>query len=167
MATEGTELALSGRFGNFLANEPQRVTHSLRSNVLPSLREERRSSAGGIARALAQFRRRGLAGDRPGHGAPRVRSRDHAFRPREQLRASAASARYQRSPRHAGNHSPSSRSPGFSRGPPSPRSSSAPAGPGRSRKTSPRWQIPHFLQPNSPRLTPLVCSSSRIRAIVH
>ena len=42
---------------------------------------------GDLARPLEQLRRRPPARDEPRDRAPRVRSRDHALRPREQLRA--------------------------------------------------------------------------------
>ena len=64
----------------------RRRRRPLRPDALPPLRAQRPEAARGLARALAQLRRRPPARDRPRDRAPRVRPRHHALRPREQLR---------------------------------------------------------------------------------
>ena len=54
-------LLFGGNLRNFFDHEPRRITHSIRSHVLPAVRQERGAAAGGLARALAQFRGRGRA----------------------------------------------------------------------------------------------------------
>ena len=64
----------------------RRRRRPLRADALPSHRAQRAEAPGDLARALEQLRRRPALRDEPRDRPPRVRSRDHALRPREQLR---------------------------------------------------------------------------------
>ena len=58
----------------------------LRADALPPLRPERAEAPRDLARPLVELRARPRLRDGPRDRAPRVRPRDHALRPREQLR---------------------------------------------------------------------------------
>ena len=67
-------------------NDLRRRPGSLRADALPARGAQRAAPARDLARAVEQLRRRPTAGDEPRHRPPCVRPRNHALRPREQLR---------------------------------------------------------------------------------
>ena len=74
----------------------------LRPDALQPLRPQRARAARDLARALAELRRHHPARDGPGDRAPRLRSRRHALRPREQLRPALRLRGGELRPDHAG-----------------------------------------------------------------